>query len=659
MFRSSSSSTTRCSTHWRPDSRSPRSRWSSVAWWAPLVVAVVGAVVGAGDQFCRSSRREPATRGVALRGRRDSPSPSPHGSSGSEQRIRFAVASGIADRNRRPCRLSGSGARAATSRLDAVAAPRGRRSTRPCRRSSARSSVSHSRPPSGANRSASPLGRWRSQVSCCSSAWRCRFHAADSMRRLRSTSPSAVTKHRARQGHARRARRKTRAGSRPSHGKAAASSAADMIDTDEPGVWVTEDPVPVTGELEDAAAPAHGRVDGRGPRLAARRPRDRRRGGPCCRSSTVPFKHEQQYLLREQNGARTVVVRDRRSTSCLPAIALSVDRCAGRRRPEDHQPTRTNALWRTHDRRRSSLSGWASGGRVERRDRIAVCTFDSSAAELHELRGDDGARRHARRARATRLRSTSSSSRVGSTGFFVAHADLDDLTKIGRGEPVEGDPGALVPRRSRCSSPCRSRRSRRSTVRRTAAGARSRSRARCGVIAASGHMGQPEVARRHHPRRGRNATAPTADRPGTRRRAHPVADASSAPTRRVAIGLANAVLPDDGFIDHVSHGSQPIARNTRARTRRGEAGDRRRASGWRSKTGMRLEGQFSSSCRQAQKPSSSKTATLDAYAEGARPDLGRTPRTAASRRGRPSACASRDRRTRCPNPSRGPSPSAT
>lgn len=28
----------------------------------------------------------------------------------------------------------------------------------------------------------------------------------------------------------------------------------------------------------------------------------------------------------------------------------------------------------------------------------------------------------------------------GVDGYFVAHADLDDLTRIGRGEPVEGDP---------------------------------------------------------------------------------------------------------------------------------------------------------------------------------------------------------------------------
>src|SRR5207253_1722673 len=30
----------------------------------------------------------------------------------------------------------------------------------------------------------------------------------------------------------------------------------------------------------------------------------------------------------------------------------------------------------------------------------------------------------------------------GLDGYFVAHADLDDLTKLGRGEHVEGDPGS-------------------------------------------------------------------------------------------------------------------------------------------------------------------------------------------------------------------------
>ena len=30
----------------------------------------------------------------------------------------------------------------------------------------------------------------------------------------------------------------------------------------------------------------------------------------------------------------------------------------------------------------------------------------------------------------------------GVDGYFVAHADLDDLAALGRGEPVEGDPGS-------------------------------------------------------------------------------------------------------------------------------------------------------------------------------------------------------------------------
>ena len=42
----------------------------------------------------------------------------------------------------------------------------------------------------------------------------------------------------------------------------------------------------------------------------------------------------------------------------------------------------------------------------------------------------------------------------GVDGYFIAHADLDDLASLGRGESVEGDPRAwrraLTPRR-RCS----------------------------------------------------------------------------------------------------------------------------------------------------------------------------------------------------------------
>jgi len=78
---------------------------------------------------------------------------------------------------------------------------------------------------------------------------------------------------------------------------------------------------------------------------------------------------------------------------------------------------------------------------LERRDRVAVATFSrpprnlmsmAAMGELETLLGevaeDDAV---------TVLVITG-----GVPGFFVAHADLDDLAALGRGEQVEGDPGS-------------------------------------------------------------------------------------------------------------------------------------------------------------------------------------------------------------------------
>src|SRR6476619_1034367 len=76
---------------------------------------------------------------------------------------------------------------------------------------------------------------------------------------------------------------------------------------------------------------------------------------------------------------------------------------------------------------------------VERRDSIALVTFVRpprnlmSMAAMTELEGVLGA-----------LATEESVNVVvitgGVPGYFIAHADLDDLMKLGRGEPIEGDP---------------------------------------------------------------------------------------------------------------------------------------------------------------------------------------------------------------------------
>src|SRR5437763_9363233 len=78
---------------------------------------------------------------------------------------------------------------------------------------------------------------------------------------------------------------------------------------------------------------------------------------------------------------------------------------------------------------------------VERRDKVAVCTFTRpprnfmSMAAMTELEGV-----------LKELAEDETISVVvltgGVDGYFVAHADLDDLTKLGRGEDVAGDPGS-------------------------------------------------------------------------------------------------------------------------------------------------------------------------------------------------------------------------
>src|SRR6476659_1488538 len=78
---------------------------------------------------------------------------------------------------------------------------------------------------------------------------------------------------------------------------------------------------------------------------------------------------------------------------------------------------------------------------VERRDTIALVTFSRpprnlmSMAAMSELEATMG-----------ELADDDSVNVVVITGgvtcYFIAHADLEDLMKLGKGQPVEGDPGS-------------------------------------------------------------------------------------------------------------------------------------------------------------------------------------------------------------------------
>src|SRR3954469_4010845 len=78
---------------------------------------------------------------------------------------------------------------------------------------------------------------------------------------------------------------------------------------------------------------------------------------------------------------------------------------------------------------------------IERRDGIAIATFTrpprnlmsmAAMGELEALAGSVAADDTVHVLGLT----------GGVPGYFVAHADLDDLMRLGRGEPVEGDPGS-------------------------------------------------------------------------------------------------------------------------------------------------------------------------------------------------------------------------
>jgi enoyl-CoA hydratase len=198
---------------------------------------------------------------------------------------------------------------------------------------------------------------------------------------------------------------------------------------------------------------------------------------------------------------------------------------------------------------------------VERRDGIAVCTFTRpprnfmSFAAMTELEGVLGA-----------LASDESASIVvltgGVDGYFIAHADLDDLSKIGRGEAVEGDPTswfrtlALLEAMPQPTV---------AAINGQAHGGGSELSWACTLrlIAESGHMGQPEVVVGIIPGAGGTQRLPRligAGRAAELILSGRVVRADEA----LALGLVNAVLPHNGFVDHVIDWLQPMSRHPRA-----------------------------------------------------------------------------------------------
>ncbi len=145
----------------------------------------------------------------------------------------------------------------------------------------------------------------------------------------------------------------------------------------------------------------------------------------------------------------------------------------------------------------------------------------------------------------------------GLPGYFVAHADLEDLIAIGRGEPVDGDPGSWARTFELLASipqPVVA------AVNGQAWGGGCELALACTmrVAAASAHFSQPEVTVGIIPGAGGTQRLPRVVGPGRAAElvlSGRVVDAAEA----LRIGLVEAVLPDDEFVQHALDWARPMA----------------------------------------------------------------------------------------------------
>jgi enoyl-CoA hydratase len=182
----------------------------------------------------------------------------------------------------------------------------------------------------------------------------------------------------------------------------------------------------------------------------------------------------------------------------------------------------------------------------------------------------------------------------GVPGYFVAHADLDDLTRLASGQPTEGDPGAwsrtlrLI---EEMPQPVVA------AVNGQAWGGGCELSLACTmrVAAASAHLGQPEVNVGIIPGAGGTQRLPRLVGPGRAADlilSGRIVDADEA----LRIGLVEAVLPDSGFLDHVLEWVAPIAAKPRFAV---AAAKKAIVEGLRLPfaDGLRLEGQLFIECQ--------------------------------------------------------------
>jgi enoyl-CoA hydratase/carnithine racemase len=149
----------------------------------------------------------------------------------------------------------------------------------------------------------------------------------------------------------------------------------------------------------------------------------------------------------------------------------------------------------------------------------------------------------------------------GVPGYFVAHADLDDLARLGRGEPVTGDPaswGRTLARIESLPQPVVA------AINGQAWGGGCELSLACTlrVAAASAHLGQPEVSVGIIPGAGGTQRLPRLVGPGRAAELILSGRVVQADEAR-AVGLVEACLPDDRFVDRVVEWLQPMATKPR------------------------------------------------------------------------------------------------
>src|SRR5436309_9944704 len=182
----------------------------------------------------------------------------------------------------------------------------------------------------------------------------------------------------------------------------------------------------------------------------------------------------------------------------------------------------------------------------------------------------------------------------GLPGYFVAHADLDDLGRLGRGEPVEGDPRAWTttlatieelpqPVVAAINGQC------------WGGGCELALACSVRVAARSATLAQPEVAAGIIPGAGGTQRLPRLVGPGRALELTLTARPVSA-DEAAAIGLVEVVLPDDGFLEAAIDWTRAMASHPRsalvAAKRAVIDGLRRPLS-----EGLRLEAQLFAECQ--------------------------------------------------------------